>query len=316
MTRLTRMSKVKSILGLVKQSFSEWNDDKCSRLGAALSYYTIFSLAPLLLIVISVAGLFFGRQAAEGAIYEQIAGLVGSDAAKFIQEAVAKANHPGQGVLSLIVGIVVLMVGATGVVVELQDALNTVWKVVPKPNRGIWGFVRTRLLSIAMIMALGFLLLVSLIFSAALAGISGWLRGHVGDIALLAWVIDFVVSLGTISLLIALIYKILPEAHVAWRDVWVGAPVSAALFVLGKYLIGLYIGKASVGSAFGAAGSLAVLLVWIYYSTQLILLGAEFTRVYANRFGKKVVPTAQSEPAAEVVKQNPPPYPDANPTQV
>ena len=309
------MSKVKSVWGLVKQSFSEWNDDKCSRLGAALSYYTIFSLAPLLLIVISVAGLFFGRKAAEGAIYQQIAGLVGGDAAKFIQEAVAKANHPGQGVVSLIIGVVVLMVGATGVVIELQDALNTVWKLVPKPNRGIWGFVRTRLLSIAMIMALGFLLLVSLIFSAALAAITGWLRSRVGDIALLGWVIDFVVSLGTISLLIALIYKILPEAHVAWRDVWVGAPVTAALFILGKYLIGLYIGKASVGSAFGAAGSLAVLLVWVYYSTQLILLGAEFTRVYANRFGKKVVPTSQAEPAAEAVKHNPPPYPDASPTR-
>jgi membrane protein len=309
------MSRVKTVWEMVKQSFSEWNDDKCPRLGAALSYYTIFSLAPLLLIVISVAGLFFGKQAAAGAIYQQIAGLVGSDAAKFIQEAVARANHPGKGIASLAVGVVALLVGATGVVIELQDSLNTVWKVVPKPNRGIWGFVRTRLISIAMIMALGFLLLVSLIFSAALAGLTGWLRSYVGDIALLGWVVDFVVSLGTISLLIAVIYKLLPEARVAWRDVWVGAPVTAALFILGKYLIGLYIGKASVGSAFGAAGSLAVLLVWIYYSTQLILLGAEFTRVYANRFGKKVVPTAQAEPAAQALKDKPPPYPDASPTR-
>ena len=302
---------MKRYLGLFKQTITEFSADKVPRLGAALAYYTIFSLAPLLLIVISVAGLFFGKDAAAGAIYEQISDLVGSDAAKFIQETVAKANHPGQGIVSLAVGVVVLMVGATGVVIELQDALNTVWKVVPKPNRGIWGFVRTRLISIGMIMSLGFLLLVSLIFSAALAGITGWLRSRVGDVALLGWVIDFVVSLGTISLLIALIYKILPEAHVAWRDVWVGAPVTAALFILGKYLIGLYIGKASVGSAFGAAGSLAVLLVWIYYSTQLILLGAEFTRVYANRFGKKVVPTAQAEPAAQALKDHPPPYPDA-----
>jgi membrane protein len=310
-----RMAQTKNVWGMVKQSFSEWNDDKCARLGAALSYYTIFSLAPLLLIVISLAGLFFGKEAAAGAIYGQISGLVGSDAAKFIQEAVAKANHTGSGVVGLLVGIVVLLVGATGVVVELQDALNTVWKVVAKPNRGVWGFVRTRLISIAMIMSLGFLLLVSLIFSAALSAVTGWLRQHVGNIALVGWAVDFVVSLGTISLLIALIYKILPEAHVAWRDVWVGAPVTAALFILGKYLIGLYIGKASVGSAFGAAGSLAVLLVWIYYSTQLILLGAEFTRVYANRFGRKVVPTAQSEPAAQAVKDRPPPYPDASPTR-
>lgn len=301
---------------MVKQSLSEWNDDKCTRLGASLSYYTIFSLAPLLLIVISIAGLFFGQKAAEGAIFTQLASLVGADAAKFIQDAVAKANHPGQGVVSLVVGFGALIVGATGVVVELQDALNTVWKVVPKPNRGIWGFVRTRLVSIAMILSLGFLLLVSLIFSAALAGLSGWLRSRLGNIALIGWVIDFAVSLGTISLLIALIYKILPEAHVAWRDVWVGAPITAALFLLGKYLIGIYIGKASVASAFGAAGSLAVLLVWVYYSTQLIFLGAEFTRVYANRFGDKVVPTRRAEPAAEAVKQNPPPYPDASPTRV
>ncbi len=300
---------------MAKQSFSEWNDDKCTRLGAALSYYTIFSLAPLLLIVISIAGLFFGQKAAEGAIFQQLAGLVGADAARFIEQAVAKANHPGQGVVSLLVGLVALVVGATGVVVELQDALNTVWKLAPKPNRGIWGFIRTRLVSIAMILALGFLLLVSLIFSAALAGVTGWLRARIGNLAFVGWAIDFVVSLGTISVLIAMIYKILPEAHVAWRDVWVGAAVTAALFLLGKYLIGLYIGRASVASAFGAAGSLAVLLVWVYYSTQLILLGAEFTRVYANRFGNKVIPTRQAEPAAKAVQDKPPPYPDASPTR-
>jgi membrane protein len=309
------MAGVKTIWEMIKQSFSEWNDDKCTRLGAALSYYTIFSLAPLLLIVISIAGLFFGQKAAEGAIFVQLTGLVGPDAAKFIQGAVAKANHPGQGIVSLVIGVGVLIVGATGVVIELQDALNTVWKVVPKPNRGVWGFIRTRLVSIAMILSLGFLLLVSLIFSAALTGLTGFLRSHLGNVAFVGWVIDFVVSLGTISLLIALIYKILPEARVAWRDVWVGAPITAALFLLGKYLIGLYIGKASVASAFGAAGSLAVLLVWVYYSTQLIFLGAEFTRVYANRFGDKVVPTGRAEPAAEAIKQNPPPYPDARPSR-
>src|SRR5262249_10082349 len=161
------------------------------------------------------AGLVFGQKAAEGAIFQQLNGLVGGDSAKFIQEAVAKTNHPGQGIIGLVAGIVALIVGATGVVIELQGALNTVWKVAPKPNRGIWGFIRTRLVSITMILALGFLLLVSLVFSAALTAVTGWLRDRVGNIALLGWVVDFVVSLGTISVLIALIYKILPEAHVS-----------------------------------------------------------------------------------------------------
>jgi membrane protein len=175
--------------------------------------------------------------------------------------------------------------------------------------------VRTRLLSVAMILALGFLLLVSLVVSAALSALSGWLRGLFGNIAVVSWAIDAVVALGAISTLVALIYKILPDARVAWRDVWVGAVATAILFMIGKYLIGLYIGKASVGSAFGAAGSLAVLLVWIYYSAQIILLGAEFTRVYANRFGEKVRPSRQAIPAAAAKAQRPPPPPDARPQE-
>ena len=175
--------------------------------------------------------------------------------------------------LGTIVGIVILLAGATGVVIELQDALNTVWKVEPKPNRGVWGVVRTRLLSVAMILSLGFLLLVSLVVSAVLAAFSGWMRAAIGDIAVLGWFIDAVVALAVISTMFALIFKILPDAKVAWRDVWVGAVATAVLFMIGKYLIGLYIGRASVGSAFGAAGSLAVVLVWIYYSAQIVLLG-------------------------------------------
>ena len=209
--------------------------------------------------------------------------------------------------LGTIIGVLVLLAGATGVVIELQGALDTVWKVEPKPNRGVWGVVRTRLLSVAMILSLGFLLLVSLVLSAVLAALSGWLRSHIGDVAIVSWVIDAVVALGVISTLIALIYKILPDAQVAWRDVWVGAIATAILFMVGKYLIGLYIGKASVGSAFGAAGALAVLLVWIYYSAQIVLLGAEFTRVYANRFGAASGPQG-GRPGAE---RGRPPHPRA-----
>jgi len=309
------MRGLKTAWTMTRQTFSEWSDDKGGRLGAALSYYTVFSLAPLLLIVISIAGLAFGRAAAEGTIFTQLSGLIGADAARLIQAAVAKANHSKGGILGTAIGLVVLLAGATGVVTELQDALDTVWKVKPKPNRGIRGIVRTRLLSVAMILALGFLLLVSLVVSAGLSAFSGWLRAVMGDIAILSWAIDAAVALAVISTLIALIYKILPDAKVAWRDVWVGALATAFLFLIGKYLISLYIGRASVASAFGAAGSLAVLLVWIYYSAQIVLLGAEFTRVYANRFGAKVRPSEQAIPAQSAEARRPPAAPDARPQE-
>jgi membrane protein len=300
---------------MTRQTFTEWSNDKGGRLGAALSYYTVFSIAPLLLLVISIAGLVFWRQAAEGTLFGQLAGVVGPDAAHLIQAAVTKANHTKGGVIGTVIGVVALLVGATGVVIELQGALDTVWKVEPKPNGGIRGLVRTRLLSVAMILSLGFLLLVSLVVSAALSALSGWLRAVFGDVAVLSWVVDAIVALAVIATMIALIYKILPDARVAWRDVWVGAIATAILFMAGKYAIGLYIGKASVGSAFGAAGSLAVLLVWIYYSAQIVLLGAEFTRVYANRFGEKVRPSRQAVPAQTAANERRPPAPDARPQE-
>lgn len=308
------MKGLKTALALTKQTFSEWSNDKGGRLGAALSYYTVFSLAPLLLVVISVAGLAFGHDAAQGRIFDQLAGLLGADTAKLIETAIAKASERKSGVLGTVIGLGALLAGATGVVIELQDALDTVWKVAPRPHRGIWGVVRTRLLSMAMILSLGFLLLVSLVLSAALSALTGWLRAMVGDVVILGWVIDLVVTLGVVTTLMALIFKILPDAKVAWRDVWVGAAVTAVLFLLGKLLIGLYIGKASVGSAFGAAGSLAVLLVWIYYSAQILLLGAEFTRLYANRFGAKVRPSAQAIPA-DADPSRRVPAPDARPQE-
>jgi membrane protein len=301
------MRALRSVWSIVKQSFAEWSADKGPRLGAALSYYTVFALAPLLLLVISVAGLAFGRAAVEGRIFGELAGILGPDAAKLVQAAVAKASHPRGGAIGAALGLVVLIVGATGVVGELQDALNTIWKLVPKPNRGLWGLVRTRLVSVAMILALGFLLLVSLVVSAALSALSGWLRFWLGNVVVVGWLVDGVIALAVIATLIALVYKILPDARVRWRDVWVGALATAVLFLIGKYLIGLYVGKASVASAFGAAGSLAVLLVWIYYSAQIVLLGAEFTRLYANRYGAKVRPNAESRPAREVRDLAPPP---------
>jgi membrane protein len=305
------MRLLRSSWSLVKEAASEWSEDKGPRLGAALSYYTVFSLAPLLLLVISVAGLVFGRAAVEGRIFGELTGILGPDAAHLVQTAVAKASHPRGGIIGAAIGLAVLILGATGVVSELQDALNTIWKLVPKPNRGVWGLVRTRLLSVAMILALGFLLLVSLVLSAALSAMTGWLRVWLGNIVFLGWVVDGAIALAVITTLIALIYKILPDAEVRWRDVWVGALATAVLFLIGKYLIGLYVGKASVASAFGAAGSLAVLLVWIYYSAQIVLLGAELTRLYANHFGAKVRPNTESMPARQA--QTLPPRPEAVP---
>jgi len=276
---------------LAKETFSEWSNDKAPRLGAALSYYTVFALAPLLLVVIAVAGLVFGRQAAEGRLMAQLAELVGIDAARALQAMLAKAALHGGGAIATDIGLVTLGVGATGVVVELQDALNTVWKVVPKPGRGIKGLIRDRLLSVGVVLGFGFLLIVSLVASAGLAAAGTVMRGWVPGWMILGYVLNYGVSIGVIGVLLAMIFKVLPDVKISWSDVWIGAFVTSVLFHIGKFLIGLYVGKASVGSTFGAAGSLAVLLVWIYYTSQLVLLGAEFTRVYANHFGSHVVPS-------------------------
>jgi membrane protein len=284
---------LKSAWPILKQTFSEWNTDNAPRLGAALSYYTVFSLAPVLVLVIAVAGVFLGQDAAQGKIVDQLSGLLGQDSARFLQEAIARVGRQGGGLTASLIGLVTLLVGATGVMIELQDALNTVWKVLPKPGTGIGGIkrlLRVRLLSLALVLSLGFLLLVSLVMSALLEGVVHWLGGFFGQWVVLGYVVNYGVSIGVIALFFALLFKVLPDAKVHWKDVWIGAILTSLLFHLGKYLIALYIGRASVASSFGAAGSLAVLLVWIYYSAQIVLLGAEFTRAYADRLGGKVVP--------------------------
>jgi membrane protein len=283
----------KSAWPILKQTFSEWNTDNAPRLGAALSYYTVFALAPVLILVIAVAGAFLGRDAAQGKIVAQLSGLMGAESAKFVQEAIAKSSRSSNGLMASIIGLITLMVGASGVMIELQDALNTVWKVLPKPGSGMSGvkrLLRVRLLSLALVVSLGFMLLVSLVMSAALEGLVHWMRGFVGQWVTLGYVINYGVSIGVIALFFALLFKVLPDAKVHWKDVWIGSLLTSVLFHAGKYAIALYIGRASVASSFGAAGSLAVLLVWIYYSAQIVLLGAEFTRAYANRVGGKVVP--------------------------
>jgi membrane protein len=270
---------------LVKEAASSWKADYAPSMGAALAYYTIFSIAPLLLIAISVAGLVFGVEAARGEVVEQLQGLMGDAAAQAIQGMLQSADKPGHGLVSTLIGSALLVIGATTVFAELQDSLDRIWRAPERdPHGGLWGLLRARLLSFGLVLAIGFLILVSLVFSAAMAALGRWMGPGIGW-ELLAQAINFVISFALVSGLFALIYKVMPRVHVAWHDVWIGAIVTAALFTIGKLLIGLYIGKSGVTSVFGAAGSFAVLLLWVYYSAQIFLLGAEFTWVYAHRLG-------------------------------
>ena len=273
---------------LCRKSVVSWSDDYAPSMGAALAYYTVFSIAPLLLIVISIAGLIYGEEAARGAIFTQISGLVGDEGAAAVQGLLKSVNKPSESIVATIVGLFTLLLGATTVFGELQDALNRIWRAPALTETGgLWGLLRRRLLAFGMILTIGFLLIVSLLLSAATAAVGNWMgSGFVGWETLLH-LINFSIGFGVTTVLFAMIYKIMPRVNIAWRDVWLGAAVTSLLFSIGKFLIGLYIGKTSVASGFGAAGSLAVLLVWIYYSTQVFLMGAEFTWVYANDFGSR-----------------------------
>ena len=267
---------------LVRTAIRNWIDDYAPSMGAALSYYTVFSMAPLLIIAIAIAAIVFDQQTAQQQLLDQIRGLIGDQGAHAIEAMLQNAQKPKQGALASILGVVTLVVGATGVFSELESDLNRIWKVQGPETKGIWHLLRARLLSLGMVLAIGFLLLVSLIISAALAAWGKYWSGLFFGIEALLHAANFVVSLLVITVLFALMYKILPSVKIAWRHVWLGAGVTALLFALGKFLIGLYIGKSSIASSYGAAGALVVLLVWVYFSAQIFLLGAEFTRAYAS----------------------------------
>ena len=282
-----------SLVSIVKRTVSAWLDDDAPSMGAALSYYTMFSLAPLLLIVVSVAGLVFGAEAARGEIFGQIRGLVGHDGAAAIEGLLDSVKSPEGGVLASVVGLVLMLVGATTVFGELQNSLDRIWRAPARPAGGLWSLLRARLLSFGLILGLGFLVMVSLLLSAGLAAAEKWWAPRVGGEEIVARGLNPLIGLGMTTLLFAAIYKIMPRVRIAWSDVWVGAFVTALLFSLGRVLIGLYIGRSAVASGFGAAGSLVVVLVWVYYSAQIFLLGAEFTWVYAHQRGSR---RGQSEP--------------------
>jgi membrane protein len=280
------------IFRLFRAAAAAWIDDYAPSMGAAIAYYSLFSIAPLLLLVIAVAGLVFGHAAAQGEIVEQLRGLMGEEGALAVQGLLESLNEPETGGVAAVVGAVTLLVGATTVLGELQSALDRIWEVPASAREGgILKWLRTRIISFGMILGLGFLLLVSLVVSAALAALGRWWGGALAGWDVVLQISNFVVSLVLITGVIAMIYRFLPRASIAWRDVWLGAAVTAVLFSIGKYLIGLYLGRSSVTSGFGAAGSLVVLLVWVYYSAQIFLFGAEFTWVYAHSRGSRRDPS-------------------------
>jgi membrane protein len=286
----------RTAVSLGRQTFADWSEDKAARLGAALAYYTAFSIAPLLVIAVAVAGLVFGEEAAYGQLRDELAGLLGPDGGAAVEEMIAGARRTSTGIVSLVIGGAMLLFGASGVFGQLQDALNTIWEVEPRPGRGVWGVLQDRFLSFAMVLGTGFLLLVSLVLSAATAALADAFAASSPALTAVGVALQTILSLAVTTALFAAIFKLLPDAEVRWRDVWVGAAVTAVLFAIGRALLGLYLGRGAFASSYGAAGSVLVVLLWVYYASQILFLGAEFTQVWANRFGARVRPAADAVP--------------------
>jgi membrane protein len=273
---------------LSKETATEWMNHKPFRLAGSLAYFTLFSIGPLLVVALAIAGLAFGEEAARGQLFGPLASWLGPKSAEALQSAVAGASIKSSGILATVVGVVTLLAGGSAVFAELQDALNTIWDTAPPPDAGFRDLVKKRVLSLSMILVIGFLLLVSLTLSAMLNAIGAFLGGSLPAPPLLLEAVNFFVSFGVITVLFAAIYKILPDVDNTWNDVWIGAVATAALFTIGKSVIGVYIGRTALDSSYGAAASLVVVLVWIYYSSLILFLGAEFTYVFAKRRGSQV----------------------------
>lgn len=291
---------MKKYFTLFKQTITEFIEDKAPRLGAALAYYTIFSLAPLLLIVIAIAGLAFGHDAAQNKIFDQLKGALGPTTASGVQEMVKNAGRSKSGgTVATIIGIITLILGASGVFGQLKDALNTIWDVEPRKGGGVLGLIKERFLSFAMVFGIAFLLLVSLVIDTAIAAIGTYAKNHLPGGEALWHVVEMSFSFCVITVLMAMIFRLLPDLKIEWRDVWLGAALTSLLFVIGKFALGIYFARSAVGSSFGAAGSLVIVLLWVYYSAQILLFGAELTQVFARSHGslKEKAGTTQLEPA-------------------
>lgn len=281
---------LRDVFPLIRDTFREWSEDEAPRHAAALSYYTAFSLAPLLLVVIAITSLFYGREAITDRLSNQFVSVVGENGAEVIETLVASAAQQDAGGIAAVIGIVTALFGAAGLFGNLQAALNAMWDIEPKPGRGIVGMLQDRFLSFTMVLGIGFLLLVSLIISSALSSLNEFITGYMPGLELIASVIGFIVSLAVITFFFAAIFKVLPDATITWRDVWIGALATAVLFTVGQYILGWYLANNDAGAAYGTAGSFIALLLWVYYSAQILLFGAEFTQVYAMRFGSHIQP--------------------------
>ncbi|BAZ20659.1 ribonuclease BN [Kalymmatonema gypsitolerans NIES-4073] len=283
--------RLKTVWMLLKTTVMEWQEDKAPLWAAAIAFYTIFSLAPLLIIAIAIAGAIFGQEAAKNEVVGEIQGLIGKEGAQAVQAIIINAQQPNRGeTLATLFGIATLLFGASGVFGQLQEALNAMWDVQPKPGLNIKSFLQKRLLSFAMVLVIGFLLLVSLVISAVLAVITNFFGHLFPEWIALGQILNLILSFGVTTLLFALIYKVLPDITIAWSNLWIGAIVTAGLFMIGKSLIGLYLGNSSIGFSYGAASSFVVVLIWVFYSAQILLLGAEFTQVYARRKRSRMTP--------------------------
>lgn len=290
---------MKRYLDLFKQAWTDFGEDKAQRLAAGLAYYTIFSIAPLLLIAIAIAGLVFGRAEAQAQVAAQLQGLFGDAGAKAIKDMLENAAKPESGVVAIVIGTVTLLFGAAGVFAQLKSALNTIWEVEEKKVRGIAGFIKERLLSFAMVLVVGFLLLVTLVIDAGLNAVGSYAQEKLPGGEAPWQIAQLIVSFAVVAVLFALIFRYLPDVRIEWRDVRFGAAFTAALFVIGKFALGMWLGRKSVGSAYGAAGSLVVLLLWIYWSASILFFGAEFTQVYASSHGSlRAAPKKKEEEAA------------------
>jgi membrane protein len=282
---------MKQAIGIVKDTFRDFSDDKCSRMAAALSYYTVFSLPPLLLLILAIIGFFVDPADAQGRFMDQITGLVGPQGGEAMRTMIEQANHPRGGIMA-VVGVATLLLGATGAFAQLQDALNTAWEVRPDPQQGgIRQFLTKRLLSFSMILVIAFMLLVSFVISALISAFGDILNNYLGGAGeVIGHAVQLIIGLAVAWLLFAVMFKVLPDARIGWKDVWVGALVTAVLFTIGRFLIGLYLGKSESANAFGAAAALAIIFVWIYYAANILFLGAEFTQVWVRRQGRRIEP--------------------------
>ena len=299
---------VSNLPTILKLAYQDWQADNASRLSAALAYYTIFSLAPMLAIVISITGLIGESEAARTQILSQIQDLIGPEGAEFVANLISNRGTPAEGIVALLIGIITLLFGALGIFNEIHNSLNLIWNIrVEKPKgflQSIKKLLIDRFLSFAMILAIGFLLLVSLVVTAALSATQETISNAFPLSEFFLQIVNFVISVGVITFLFALMFKFLPDAEIAWHDAWMGAFITALLFSLGKAAIGMYLGNSAVASTFGAAGSLVLLLLWIYYSAQILFFGAEFTQVYANQYGSKIAPKGKEKSVQREVEES------------